>query len=130
MMDGHYNGLILAVGQFPIPRLTRVDRLPTQKRFLYTPAIKPLEDLKEELSHEKEVLMNLRPRLAILSLLLLFTAFFVFRPLRATDERAAGRPLADSLLADNSASPGKPHRPARPQTHNLLRTKPARSFLS
>src|SRR6266852_4725356 len=105
MMDGHYNGLILAVGQFPIPRLTRVDRLPTQKRFLYTPPIKPLEDLKEELSHEKEVLMNLRPRLAILSLLLLFTAFFVFRPLRATDERAAGRPLADSLLADNSARP-------------------------
>ncbi len=104
-MDGHYNGLILAVGQFPIPRLTRVDRLPTQKRFLYTPPIKPLEDLKEELSHEKEVLMNLRPRLAILSLLLLFTAFFVFRPLRATDERAAGRPLADSLLADNSARP-------------------------
>src|SRR6266480_2604141 len=45
-----------------------------------------------------------RPQLATFSLLLLLTAFFVLRPLRANDERAANQLLAESLLADNSAS--------------------------
>src|SRR5712691_8721825 len=57
--------------------------------------------------------MNTRPRYATFSVLLLFTACFLFRPLQATDERAAGRPLAESLPAHNStrlqlaAQPGR-----------------------
>jgi hypothetical protein len=47
--------------------------------------------------------MNLRPRLATFSLLLVLTVCFLSWPLQATDERAAAGPLAESLTAGNSA---------------------------
>ncbi len=74
--------------------------------------------------------MNPRSRLATFSLLLLFAAFFVFRPLSATDERTAARPLAEPPTAHNSTSLSRPHSPARPQARKLQRTKPHHCFLS
>src|SRR6266478_3093955 len=69
---------------------------------MYSSETKLSSYLKEDLSRRKEVMVNPRSRLATFSLLLLFAAFFVFRPLSATDERAAGRPLAEWLPAHNS----------------------------
>jgi hypothetical protein len=52
---------------------------------------------------EREVLMNSLPRLITFTLLLLFSVCFLFRPLQATDERAAAGPLAEPRTANNSA---------------------------
>src|SRR6266480_225689 len=63
--------------------------------------------------------MILRHRFATFSLLL-FGASFLFRPLQATGERAAGRPLAESLTASNSArlrQAAQPGQTASPQSH-------------
>src|SRR6266566_437300 len=63
--------------------------------------------------------MDSRPRFSTFFLLLLFTACFLFRPLQATGERAAGWPLAESLPTSNSArlrQAAQPSQTASPQS--------------
>ena len=73
--------------------------------------------------------MILRHRFATFSLLL-FSASFLFRPLQATGERAAGRPLAESLTASNSARLRQAAQPGQTPSPQPPRARPARCFLS
>lgn len=119
-MIGHkqpYNENVSAPQLWRCPsRRVPVERLLTGKRCAYTPVIKPLENLKEDISLGQEVQMNSRTRLATFSLLLLLSVCFVCWPVQAMDERTAAGPLDESRTAHNSAGLPQAGQGAGPQS--------------